>query len=133
MEDSKERKIAFFVDDDADFLHLLAQAIQHPHYEVRTFCAQNGYQTIDEVIKLKPDLLFIDFYLPRARANQIVPVLRSVEALARIPIYFVSGYSKSEILPFLDEVQCDGVLLKGSHLREEVLKILDALDRAVSV
>ncbi|MBI3999209.1 MAG: response regulator [Candidatus Omnitrophica bacterium] len=124
----KERKTAFFIDDDSDFLDLIPTAIQHPRFEILTYRATNGYRTIDEVIKVKPDVLFIDFYLPRANGGQILPILKSVQALAHLPVYFITGYSKEELEPFLKDLDYDGVLLKSNSLSEEVLRILDQLD-----
>jgi len=125
----KERKIAFFIDDDSDFLELIPNTIQHPRFEVRTYHAPNGYRTIDEVIKTKPDILFLDFYLPRANGGQIVSILKSVKSLAHIPVYFITGFSKAEVLPLLKDVDCQGVLVKNQSLWAEVSKILDQLDQ----
>src|SRR3989338_9754052 len=116
MSDSRDRKVAFFIDDDSDFLELLPEVIRHPHFDVQTYCAFNGYRTIDDVIKIKPDVLFIDFYLPRANGSQIVPILKSVEMLGRLPIYLVTGYSKEEITPFLKDVQFNGIIFKDGTL-----------------
>ena len=123
----EERKIAFFVDDEADFLELLQKRIQHPSFEIQTYHAVNAYRIIDEVIKLKPDVLFIDFNLPRANGAQVVSILKSVPSLAELPVYFITGYSysKEKILPFLKEVKHQGVLLKDVSLKKEILRILD--------
>ncbi len=128
-----ERKVAFFIDDDSDFLEMIPDVIQHPHFDVRTYCATNGYRSIDEVIKVKPDVLFIDFYLPRAKGAQVLPVLKSVRSLTNLPVYFITGYSKEEILPFLKGVDYNGILLKGDSLRAKILQILDQMDPTVSV
>ena len=124
----EERKIAIFIDDDSDFLELIPEVIQHPHYEIKTYRSTNGYHTIDEIIKIKPDVLFIDFYLPRANGGQILPILKSVQTLAHLPVYFVTGYSEPEILPFLKGLDYDGIIFKTDTLREAVLNILDRLD-----
>ena len=98
-----EQKIAFFIDDDPNFLALIPDVVQHPRFRIQTYCAVNGYRTIDEIIKVKPDVLFIDFYLPRANGGQILPILKSVQALSNLPVYFLTGYSKEEILPLLKD------------------------------
>ncbi len=126
----KTRKKAFFIDDDSDFLKLIPNTVRHPHFEVLTYHAANGYRIIDEVIKMKPDVLFIDFYLPRANGSQILPILKSVEGLRELPVYFITGFSKDEIKPFLEDSNYEGILLKsGASLRTDILKILDQVDR----
>lgn len=124
--------MAVFIDDDSDFLNLIPEVIQHPHYEIKTYCSTNGYHAIDEIIKMKPDVLFIDFYLPRANGGQILPILKSVQALAHLPIYFVTGYSEPEILPFLEGLEYNGIIFKSDALKDAVLHVLDQLDQAVS-
>lgn len=122
-------KVAFFVDDDQDFLELVQGAIQHPNFEIKTLHVDNGYHAIDEIIKTNPDVLFIDFYLPRVNGSQILPIIQYVQSLSDLPVYFVTGFSKEEILPFLREGNYAGILTKGNSLREEVLKILEEVDK----
>ena len=128
-----DRKVAVFVDDDSDFLELIPEIIQHPRYEIRTYRALNGYRIIDEIIKIKPDVLFIDFFLPRANAGQILPILRSIQTLARIPVYFVTGRPKEEIMPFLEDLDYDGIIFKSDAFKDAVLHVLDRLDHTVSI
>ena len=125
METEKDHKVAFFVDDDRDFIEMIPQIVRHPHFEIRSCCATNGYQVIDEVIRIKPDVLFIDFGLPRANGGQILPILRSVEALSDLRVYFVTGYSTQEVLPFVQGLEFHGILSKGASLRSEIIKILN--------
>ncbi len=128
-----DRKVAIFVDDDLDFLGLIPEMIQHPRYEIRTFRALNGYRIIDEIIKIRPDVLFIDFYLPRANGGQILPILKAVQGLAHLPVYFVTGYSEPEILPFLKDLDYDGIIFKSDALKEAVTRVLDQLGHTVSI
>ena len=128
-----KQKIAFFIDDDPNFLELVPEVIRHPDFEIRTFCASNGYHTIDEIIKIRPDVLFIDFYLPRVNGGQILPILRSVQMLDHLPVYFVSGYSKEGIKTFLGNTEYAGILFKDDSLMDEIRKVLDELSPANSV
>ena len=127
-----EQKIAYFMDDDPDFLELIPDVIRHPRFEVQTHCVINGYHTIDEILKVKPHVLFIDFDLPKANGGQILPILKSIETLRNLPIYFVTAYQEEQILPFLREFAFSGIVVKNESLRAKVLEILNELDRAVS-
>ncbi len=124
-----EPKIAFFIDDDQDFLRMIDEAIMHPNFQIKTLHVDNGYHAIDEIIKAKPDVLFIDFYLPRINGSQILPIIKYVQALSGVPVYFVTGFSKEKILPFLEAENYAGILTKSKSLREEVLKILENVGR----
>ena len=127
-----EPKVAFFIDDDEDFLYLINQAIQHPNFQVKTLHVNNGYHAIDEIIKTKPDVLFLDFYLPRVNGSQILPIIKYVNSLSDLPVYFVTGFSKDEILPFIKDSNYAGILTKSNSLKEEVMKILEEVDRLVA-
>ncbi len=122
-------KIAFFIDDDEDFLELIHEVVQHPNFQIKTLHVDNGYHAIDEIIKIRPDVLFIDFYLPRANGSQILPIIKYVQALSDLPVYFITGFPKEEILPFIKESSCAGILSKNESLKEDVLKILEEVDR----
>jgi DNA-binding NarL/FixJ family response regulator len=126
----KNQKIAFFIDDDADFVTMIPNVVQHHRFEIRAYHATNGYQAIDEVIKTKPDVLFIDFGLPRASGGQILPILKSVQGLSELKIYFVTGYSTAEILPLVHGLKFHGIINKDENLKSEIIKVLDELDRS---
>ena len=126
-ENAEGRKIAFIIDDDLDFLKVMASSIQHPAFEVRTFHTTNGYQAVDEVIKAKPAVVFIDFNLPRANGGQILPVLKSVPSLAQVPVYIFTGWPKQQVVSFLKDWPHAGVLAKGESLKKDILRILDDL------
>ena len=125
-----DRKRAFFIDDDQDFLEGLQDLIDHPRFEVVTYLALNGYRAIDEVIKQQPDVLFIDFNLPRANGGQILPVLRSIGNFSEVPVYFVTGHSREEVERLFKDVAYDGILEKSDTLPQEIVKILDSIDHS---
>ena len=127
------RRRVVFVDDDVDFLEAIPEEIQHPNFEIKICYTTNGYRTIDEVIKIQPDILFIDFHLPRANGGQILPILKAVQSLAHISIYFVTGYSEPEIMPFLKDLDYDGIVFKSDALKDAVLHVLSRLDQTVSI
>ena len=132
MRIAKSQKIALFVDDDMEFIGMISDIIQHPHFEVRTSYAADGYQAVDQVIKTKPDILFIDFNLPRANGGQILSILKSVKMLSDMRIYFLTAYAEKEILPFVEGLEFHGVLNKKENLDSEIIKILNELDHSLA-
>jgi len=123
----KKRKTAYFIDDDQDFLEALQAVIEHPSFTIETYFADNGYKAIDEAIRRKPDVLFIDFNLPRANGGQILPVLKAVKSLRKVPVYFITGHSKDEVLPLLGHLKYDGIIQKTDQFPSEVTQILNSL------
>jgi two-component SAPR family response regulator len=130
--EAQDRKIAFFIDDDQGFIELIPLMVKHPRFEVKSHCTTNGYQVVDEVIKLKPDVLFIDFNLPRVNGGQLLPILKSVETLSRMRIYFLTAYTETELLPFIKGLEFHGVLNKMENLSSRIMKIFDELDHPLA-
>lgn len=130
MGETNGQKVVLFIDDDNGFLEVMQEAIQHPNFSVQTYQVSNGYQTIDEIIKRKPHVLFIDFCLPNISGSQILSILKSVQGLAHLSIYLVTGYSKEAVKPFLIDFDLERVLIKDESFRTEVLRILDQIDSA---
>ena len=131
MEKEDNHKVAFFVDDDQGFTELIPLMIRHPRFEIKSHCTTNGYQVIDEVIKTNPDVLFIDFNLPRVNGGQILPILRSIKTLSHMRIYFLTAYTEKEILPFVQGLEFHGVLNKMENLNVAILKIFEELDKSL--
>lgn len=120
------RKRAFFVDDDRDFLEMLGYVLRHPQFEVHTCVSESGYRTIDDIIRAKPDILFIDFHLPQATGSQVISVLKAIGGTANMPIYVVTGYPREKVEDFLEGVEYNGLIVKDEHLTDEILRVLDA-------
>ncbi len=118
------REVAFFIDDDQDFLRLIPYMVHDSHFDILTHHSENGYRAIDEIIRVKPDVLFIDFHLPRVNGGQIVSIIKSIQFLSDIPVYFITSYPKDQILPFLEGIQYEKILSKGASFKEEVTQIL---------
>ncbi|OGW79729.1 MAG: hypothetical protein A3G33_01615 [Omnitrophica bacterium RIFCSPLOWO2_12_FULL_44_17] len=125
METTTTRKTAFFVDDDKAFLDAITYVVEHPGFDIKTYTVQNGYQTIDHIIRVKPHILFIDFNLPHANGGQIIPILKAVEGFSKLPIYVVTGYPKEAVEPFLSDLDLNGIIQKDEHFTKEILKALD--------
>ena len=132
MKPKKEnkQKVAFFVDDDHGFTELIPLMVKHPRFEVKSHCTTNGYQAVDEIIKTKPDILFIDFNLPRANGGQLLPILKSIETLSHMRIYFLTAHTEKELLPFVRDLEFHGILNKMENLSVAIAKIFNELDRS---
>ncbi|OGW85023.1 MAG: hypothetical protein A3A81_07015 [Omnitrophica bacterium RIFCSPLOWO2_01_FULL_45_10b] len=124
------RKVALFIDDDPSFLKVMEKAVQHPRFFIRTYQVSSGYKVIDEIIKIKPDVLFIDFCSTGTSNSQILFILRAVQGLAQLKIYLVTGYSKDDIKQFLSGFDLEHVLVKDESLKIKILSVLDKIANA---
>jgi CheY-like chemotaxis protein len=84
-------KIILVVEDDAEILSSLAEAIREEGYVVRT--AANGFQALAEVQEHAPDLIFLDLMMPRMNGWKFVEALRRGSPATQAQIVLLSAHS----------------------------------------
>jgi signal transduction histidine kinase/CheY-like chemotaxis protein len=72
------------VDDNEVSRYLLREHIPATEYEV--FEARDGREGLRVAKELKPDIIFLDFYMPGLTGMEVLKDLRSTEELAGIPV-----------------------------------------------
>ena len=77
------------VDDDTDIRFLLATALRHAGYEVRT--AADGFEALHMMSLQPPDLLLTDVGMPRLDGWRLLRLCRSQDFLADVPIIVMSA------------------------------------------
>jgi len=96
------------VDDDADIRFLLATALRHAGYEVRT--AADGFEALHMMSLQPPDLLLTDVGMPRLDGWRLLHLCRSQEFLADVPIIVMSAFEG--LADQAGERGADGFLVK---------------------
>jgi len=82
------------IDDEEDFCFLLSQLLEATgRFEV--LYAHDGDQGRNLVIEKKPDLVFLDYVMPRVRGDEVVVSLRADERTKDIPIIVTSGLGEA--------------------------------------
>jgi two-component system phosphate regulon response regulator PhoB len=125
------RKRILVVEDDEDLRYLWAETLEHHDYEV--VGVDDGTTALAELRKFKPDLILLDFIMPRAKVDGVALLSRlSAEpAMKAIPILVISGLGDplaSKLMPdTANSFGIVGVLSKPlglNALTEEVGKAL---------
>ena len=96
------------VDDDADIRFLLATALRHAGYEVRT--AADGFEALQLMSLQPPDLLLTDVGMPRLDGWRLLHLCRSQDFLADMPVILMS--SVDGLADVAGERGADGFLVK---------------------
>src|SRR4051812_38020563 len=96
------------VDDDADIRFLLATALRHAGYEVRT--AADGFEALHMMSLQPPDLLLTDVGMPRLDGWHLLQLCRSQDFLADLPVIVMSALDG--LADVADERGADGFLVK---------------------
>lgn len=84
------------VDDDADMLDLIRNALGHEGYEVET--ASDGEQCLQKVAANAPDVLILDVKMPGMNGAQVARKLRADTGTAKIPIIMLTALSDKKYM-----------------------------------
>ena len=96
-----ENKI-LIVDDDPDFLHLLAFDLKKNGYEVVS--ANNGEEGLERALKELPNLIVLDIKMPKMDGYTFVRRLKKDDETKRIPLVVLTSYE-----PMKDMFKLEGV------------------------
>ena len=82
-------KTVLLVEDDAAIAELLVQIIAH-ETPYRVFAVPDGFQALDIVKKVRPNLLLLDYWLPTIHGIELYDRLCAMKGLTRIPTIMLS-------------------------------------------
>ncbi len=85
---------ALIVDDEPEANELLAMLVQLKGYE--TVSAFNGREALDQVDRVRPELVFLDLMLPDINGYEVCRQLKSHRATCAIPIVMVTARLATE-------------------------------------
>ena len=98
-------KIILVVDDDLDISQVLKSLLEEREsYQV--MLATNGFQALNLVRNVKPDLFLFDYRLPGMDGMELYHLLHADRALMDIPVLFLSANASRDLfekehLPYL--------------------------------
>jgi len=82
------------IDDDNDFVTLLAKRLKHSNFEVQTApTAKKGFQILKET---KVDIILLDVMLPDCKGDELIESFKN--AHPSIPIIMISGVGSPEAI-----------------------------------
>lgn len=125
MNEIAKKKI-LIIDDDENFLKVVKDALrEYPNLEIVTHQSLSGFDVIDDVMGIKPNLLFLDVKLPDVSGALLGDLLKSSsEDSVHFPVYLISAWKEEEIEDLLKEVQVEGFVHKSQFI-ESLLSILE--------
>ncbi|MBI3552033.1 MAG: response regulator [Elusimicrobia bacterium] len=83
-----EEKLVLVVDDDPGIVGLFTEAIRIEGFRVAA--AKDGEEALEQVEKLKPDMILLDLMLPDYGGFEVIQELKSGPA-GKTPIVVISG------------------------------------------
>lgn len=86
-------KVVTLIEDNLDLRIAFKQVLTHAGYEVRT--AADGEQGLSLVRQSHPDVIVLDILLPKVSGLEVLRLLKSDAATARIPVLVLSSLPQS--------------------------------------
>jgi CheY-like chemotaxis protein len=98
------------VDDNKLFIEIQKEFLQYTNTDILT--AKDGLEAL-EVLKIKqPDLVFMDYEMPRMDGATCCRTIKSNSALANIPVVMVTSKGKEEDIEHCYSMGCDHFITK---------------------
>ncbi|MDF2177685.1 LytTR family DNA-binding domain-containing protein [Aliiglaciecola sp. CAU 1673] len=124
-----QAKIKALIVDDEPLARrgLAVRLTDYPHVELLDEC-KNGTEAVEKILRLKPDLVFLDIQMPGLNGFQVIQQLR--EKMAHMPlVVFVTAYDTYAIKAF-DVHALDYVLkpLDDKRLKSALDKVMSTLE-----
>lgn len=99
------------VDDEELFL-ALEKTFFTRMSTVETLLARNGRQALEAIRRERPQLVYMDLYMPEMDGEQCCHLVKSDPELSRTPIVIVTGGSREEDFERCWKAGCDDIIVK---------------------
>lgn len=85
------RKLILIVDDDEDLREVMVWVLEKEGFHVRSF--SSPVRALKELaqMKLKPDLLIVDFHMDELNGNELVRRVRKLPGLEELPVFLITA------------------------------------------
>jgi len=121
------RKKVLIVDDDPDILDLLNIILEGEGFDVMK--ANHGEEALEKIQKQPPDLLIIDFKMPKLTGDKVCRKLRSDILLRHMPIIMLTGKSEVKDKVYGIDAGADDYIVKPFEEEELIARVKMVLRR----
>jgi len=83
------RKTILIADDEEDLRMLVEITLEDPAYRIVT--AVDGEQAIKQIRQIRPDLVILDWMMPRLNGLEVVKLLRQDPTTVKIPVVLLTA------------------------------------------
>jgi DNA-binding response OmpR family regulator len=121
----QEKKTILVVDDNDDIREILQRLLEYEDFKV--FTAADGLSGFGVAVAEKPDLMIVDFNMPRLNGDQLIKMLRELPQFSATPIIVITAYGRWASGAAL-EAGADRVMTKPLDPDQVVQGIKELLD-----
>ncbi|WP_136515998.1 response regulator [Geomonas edaphica] len=118
------------IEDEKDLAELVAFNLEREGFRVVT--AHDGLTGLDQVSRIKPDMVILDLMLPGLLGTEVCKTMKRNEKTAAIPVLMLTakGEEIDKVVGF--EVGADDYVVKPFSTRELILRVRALLRRAAA-
>jgi len=98
------------IEDDLPTIRLITSYFESKHYVCKGVIS--GTKGLEELRRVVPKVILLDIILPDLSGYDICQTIKTDSAYKKIPVYFLTAISASEIKKRLNETLADGYILK---------------------
>lgn len=114
--------------DDSPLVRKLAEiSLQEAGYEVYT--ANNGEEGLKIAETVKPDLILVDFIMPKMTGSQLCKLIREHETLKDVPIILITGKGETVGQTFIEKYKVLDYFIKPFKSEDLVEKVKSTLHK----
>lgn len=113
------------VDDLALMRCLLQQILEASGYEV--VCAADGQEGLDKVVAEGPDLVIMDWNMPRLNGLEALRVLRADPATRFLPVFMISAHLQPADIAEMKAAGANGLIPKPFQSKQLLAVIQEHL------
>lgn len=114
------------VDDSSVVQKLVTMILTAEGFKVTT--ASDGLDGINKAKEIKPDIILLDFVMPKMNGFQVCRILQKDEKLRQIPVILVTSKGDKVGDKFVDQLGVTGYITKPFQPEELVTKIHQTLE-----
>jgi len=104
------------IDDDSTTIRLIKKYFNSIGYVCKG-CV-SGLKGLEELGRAQPKVILLDIMIPDISGYNICKTLKSDKKFSKIPIFFLTALSGSEVKEHLKETKADGLILKPFNLSD---------------
>jgi len=117
------RKHILCVDDSGAMLRKMQELIPDDY---RVSIVNSGTKAIGMIVKDRPDLIFLDYMMPTIDGKTTLEMIRSEEAVADIPVVFMTGKNDRASIEAVISLKPAGYLLKPP-VKEQIMERITSI------
>lgn len=117
------------IDDDKWIQRIFSQYLSQ--WGFHNINAMDPYSGLEEAIKNKPLIIFLDILLPEVNGDTLIKFLKKLEFTSKIPVVIISGHLSKEIIKSTYIAGAAGFITKPFTQETLFNKIKEVIDPAI--